>query len=139
MPAKIRSIVVGFIDTPEGHRALELAIEEALARSARLLVIHSMRGGHKPLSEDVLHYREALNEVGTRLRDLEIEHEIHEYVRDNSPAEDLLAAADEFDVDLIVMGYRIRSAAGKAILGSHAHDILMGAKRAVLAIAGPDD
>lgn len=132
-------IVVGYIDTPEGHRTLNLAIEEAATRNARLIVIHSMRGGQKTMSEEVLRYRDALQDVEARLTDLGIEHEIHEYVRDNTPAEDLLMAAAEFEADLIVMGYRKRSAAGKVILGSHAHDVLMGADRPVLAIVAPDD
>lgn len=132
------NIVVGFIDTPEGYRALDLAIKEAQVRgAARLFVIHSMRGGNREKSEDILRYRVALEGVDTRLTDLGIEHEVHEYVLDHTPTEDLLNAAKEFKADLIVIGYRRRSATGKAILGSHAHDILMGADCPVLAIVAP--
>lgn len=130
-------IVVGFIDTPEGHRALDLAIEEAKSREARLYVIHSMRGGSREKAEEVIRYREALEEVDARLTKAGIEHEIHEYVLDHKPAKDLLEAAKQFEADLLVIGYQRRSATGKALLGSHAHDILMGAECPVLAIVAP--
>lgn len=131
------NIVVGFIDTPEGHRALDLAIEESKSRDARLFVIHSMKGGSREKPDEVIRYREALEGVDTRLTDLGIDHEIHEYVLDNKPAKDLLEAAKQFEADLLVIGYQRRSATGKALLGSHAHDILMGADCPVLAIVAP--
>lgn len=130
-------IVVGFIDTPEGHQALDLAIEEAQSRDAHLYVIHSMRGGTRDKPEEVIRYRDALEAVAARLKALGVPHDIHEYVLDNKPAEDLLNAAKEFEADLLVIGYQRRSATGKALLGSHAHDILMGADCPVLAIVAP--
>ncbi|MDH3730762.1 MAG: universal stress protein [Acidimicrobiia bacterium] len=131
------TIVTGYIDNPEGQRALELAIGEARRREAKLIVVHSMRGGADTSSEDVLRYRSALELVGERLTKEGLSHEVVEYVRDNTPAEDLLAAAAEFDAELLVIGYRKRSAAGKAILGSHAQTLLMGAECPVLAIMAP--
>ena len=132
------NIVVGFVDTAEGHRALELAIKEAQLRAARLFVIHSMRGGNHEKPEQIIRYRDALESVEARLTDLGIEHEVHEYVLYHKPARDLLDAADQFEADLIVIGYQRRSATGKALLGSHAHDILMGADCPVLAIVAPN-
>lgn len=132
------TIVTGYIDNPEGRRALELAIEEAHRRKAKLLVVHSMKGGGDTSAEDVLRYRTALEDVGKRLTSEGLDHEVVEYVRDNTPAEDLLAAAAEFGADLLVIGYRKRTAAGKALLGSHAQTLLMGADCPVLAIMAPE-
>ena len=39
------TIVVGYITTKEGQAALEAAIAEARLRRAKLLIIHSRRGG----------------------------------------------------------------------------------------------
>lgn len=64
-------------------------------------------------------------------------HEIHKYVRGRSPSEDLLSAVDEYEADLLVIGHSKRTAAGKAVLGSNAHDILMGATCPVLATMSP--
>ena len=38
-------IVVGFIDTPEGHAAVDAALSEAKLRGGSLVVVNSMRGG----------------------------------------------------------------------------------------------
>jgi nucleotide-binding universal stress UspA family protein len=132
------TIVAGFIDNPEGEHALDLAIDEARRRRAKLVVIHSMRGGSRMSTDSVLQYRKALEAVEARLAEAGIDHEVIEYVRGQTPAEDLLAAADEFDAELIVIGYRKRTPAGKFFLGSHAHDILMGAECPVLATIAPE-
>ena len=131
------TIVTGFVDSPEGHGALDLAVAETRVRGGRLIVVHSMKGGAKTSAEDVLRYRDALAAVEQRLASEGIDHEVHEYVRGATPAEDLLAAASEFDADLLVIGYRRRTSAGKFVLGSHAHEILMGAECPVLAIVAP--
>jgi nucleotide-binding universal stress UspA family protein len=59
---------------------------------------------------------------------------IRNYVRGNSPAEDIVEAAQEFGGELIVIGLRQRTSAGKFLLGSNAHDILMSAPCPVLTI-----
>ena len=131
------TIVVGFIDNPEGKRALDLAIQEARQRKAKLVVIHSMKGGPRTSPDEVIRYRKALEAVKNRLVQENIDHEAHEYVMGRSPAEDLLAAAAEDNADLIVIGYHKRTAAGKLLLGSHAHDVLMGAECPVLSTIAP--
>jgi nucleotide-binding universal stress UspA family protein len=132
------TIVAGFVDNPEGEHALQLAAVEARRRDAKLIVIHSMKGGKRTSTDDVLRYRAALEDVENRLAAADIDHEVIEYVRGQTPAEDLLAAAEEFDAELIVIGYHKRTPAGKFLLGSHAHDILMGAECPVLATIAPE-
>jgi nucleotide-binding universal stress UspA family protein len=132
------AIVVGFIDNPEGRRALDLAIEEAERRRAKLIVVHSMRGGARTKESEYIDYREALATLESELASRGIESEIHEYVRDQSPAEDLVEAVEEFDAELLVIGYRRRTATGKMLLGSHAQDVLMSATVPVLAVMAPD-
>lgn len=132
------TIVVGVIDNPEGRRALDLAIEEADRRGARLIVVHSLRGGSKTKEETYLRYQAALERVETELTERGIEHEIHEYVRDQTPAEDLVQAVEDFDADLLVIGYKRRTATGKALLGSHAQSVLMNVSVPVLAVMAPE-
>jgi nucleotide-binding universal stress UspA family protein len=132
------AIVVGFIDNPEGRRALDLAIEEALRRQARLIVVHSMRGGSKTKGEEYVQYQSALEDLEVELADRGIEHEVKEYVRDQTPAEDLIEAVAEFGADLLVIGYKRRTATGKLLLGSHAQDVLMSAPVPVLAVMAPE-
>lgn len=132
------SVVVGFINNPEGRQALDLAIEEAERRQTRLIVVHSMRGGSRTKEEEYATYREALEDLDKDLTERGLEHEIHEYVRDQTPAQDLIEAIDEFDAEVLVIGYKRRTATGKALLGSHAQEVLMNARVPVLAVMAPN-
>jgi nucleotide-binding universal stress UspA family protein len=127
-------IVVGFIKTPEGEAALKAAIGEAKLRGGELVVVHSMMGGDHENVEQVLAYREELDEVQARLEGEGVPHSVHEYVRGFSPSQDLIKAADDEGADLIVIGLRKRSAVGKLLLGSNAQEILLGAHCPVLAV-----
>jgi nucleotide-binding universal stress UspA family protein len=132
------SVVVGFVRSAEGDAALQRAIEETRLRGTQLIVVHSMEGGSKTSSSEVITYREALEEVERRLQADGVDHQVVELVRGNTPAEDLLEVAAEHHADLIVIGLRRRSPVGKLILGSNAQDVLLGADCAVLAVKASD-
>lgn len=127
-------IVVGFVKSAPGKAALDRAIEEAQLRQATLVVVHSMEGGDKEGAEEVLAYREELEGVERRLRDLDLPNEIHEFVRGQTPSEDLIQCARDVEADLIVIGLRRRSPVGKLLLGSNAQEILLDAECPVLAV-----
>jgi nucleotide-binding universal stress UspA family protein len=127
-------IVVGFVKSAPGKAALDRAIEEAQLRQANLVVVHSMEGGDKEGAEEVLAYREELEKVEQRLRDLDLPNEIHEFVRGQTPSEDLIQCARDVNADLIVIGLRRRSPVGKLLLGSNAQEILLDAECPVLAV-----
>lgn len=127
-------IAVGFIRSDEGRAALEAARAEATLRGATLLVIHSMKGGERQEAEIAHEHDEALAAVESQLTDDGIDFEIKRYARGASPAEDLLQAARDFDVDLLVIGIRRRSPVGKLLLGSNAQDIILQADCPVLAV-----
>ncbi len=127
-------IVVGYIKSAEGTAALDQAIEEVRQRGGELIVVHSMEGGDKEDAEEVLAYREELERVRQRLTALDISHDVHEFVRGQTPSEDLIQCATEEDADLIIIGLRRRSTVGKLLLGSNALEILLDAKCPVLAV-----
>ena len=128
------SVVVGFVRSREGDAALRRAIEEARLRGTKLVVVHSMEGGSKESDTEVLAYREALAEVEGRLQADGVDHEVIELVLGHTPAEDLLAVADQTGAELIVIGLRRRTPVGKLILGSNAQDVLLQADCPVLAV-----
>ncbi len=128
------SIVVGFIDTPQGRAAIEAAVSESRLRGAPLVIVHSMMGGSHESEEEYLAAREALERLEQRLTDEGVDFSVHEYVRGQKPAEDLVQAATEFDAELIVIGIRRRSATGKVLLGSNALDILHDSPVPVLCV-----
>lgn len=132
-------IVVGFIRSPEGRAALARAIEEARLRDAELVVVHSMRGGERDEGKQVAEYTSEFEALEGSLKDEGIRYRLIDYVRGNSPAEDLLQAATEEDADLIVIGLRRRSAVGKLVMGSNAQEILLQADHPVLAVKAREE
>ncbi len=128
------AIVVGFIRTDEGHAALDRGIVEARLRDTRLLIVHSSKGGHGEDVENVVAYREELEQLDQRLAAEGLDDEIKQLTRGKSPAEDLLGLAENADIDMIVIGVRRRSPVGKMILGSNTREILLDAACPVLAV-----
>lgn len=128
------NIVVGFIRSEEGRAALDRAVVEARLRGARLVVVHSSKGGRGTESEDVLAYRAELEAIDERLTAEGLDHEMHELVQGNTPTEDLVEVARRSDAEMIVIGIRRRSPVGKLILGSNAQEILLDADCPVLAV-----
>ena len=127
------TVVTGFVDSPEGHKALDLAIEEAKKRDTMLVVVRSMVGGTETSTEEIAQYNLALKRVEERLENEDLAYDVVKYVRGQSPAQDIVAAAEESNAELIVIGYRKRTSVGKALLGSQAQEIMMSANCPVLA------
>lgn len=127
-------IVVGFIDTPEGHAAVDGAVAEAQLRGGSLVVVHSMHGGSRETGDEYIATAEAFEALSNRLRSLGVAFETHEFVRGNTPAEDIVAAVQATGAGLIVIGIRKRSTTGKILLGSNALDILHDSPVPVLCV-----
>jgi nucleotide-binding universal stress UspA family protein len=79
------NIVVGFIRSEEGLAALDRAVAEARLRNARLLVVHSRKGGPGEDEEELIAYRDALEEIDQRLDEEGLEHEVKQFIRGNTP------------------------------------------------------
>lgn len=132
------SIVVGYIDTPEGQAALDRAVEEAKLRSEKLVVLHSAPGGASTDGEKQLAVTEAMERAEAQMLSAGVDFETHDYVRGNTPAQDIVAAVTDHDGSLIVIGIRKRSATGKLLLGSNALDVLHDATVPVLCVKASD-
>jgi len=127
-------IVTGFIRSAEGREALNRSIEEIRQRGGRLIVVHSSEGGASESAADVLADNEELERIAAELSAEGIDHEVKEFARGSTPAEDVVSVANESEADLIVIGLRRRSLVGKLLLGSNAQDILMQADCPVLVV-----
>ncbi len=128
------SVIVGYMSSERGRAALELGLEEARLRDTDLVVIHSLHGAGVDDDEDVVASDRELETIDEMLSKEGINYSIHNFVRGNSPADDIVQAATDYDGRLIVIGLRQRTSAGKFLLGSNAHDILMNAPCPVLTI-----
>jgi nucleotide-binding universal stress UspA family protein len=128
------SVIVGYMSTDRGRAALELGISEAKLRSTDLVVVHSLHGAGVDDDEDVVASDRELAVIDEELSKEGITYSIHNFVRGNSPAEDIVQAARDLGGEVIVIGLRQRTSAGKFLLGSNAHDVLMTAPCPVLTI-----
>jgi nucleotide-binding universal stress UspA family protein len=128
------SVIVGYMSSDRGRAALELGISEAKLRSTDLVVVHSLHGAGVDDDEDVVASDRELAVIDEELSKEGITYSIHNFVRGNSPAEDIVEAARDLGGELIVIGLRQRTSAGKFLLGSNAHDVLMTAPCPVLTI-----
>ncbi|MEX2651118.1 MAG: universal stress protein [Acidimicrobiia bacterium] len=128
------SVIVGYLSSDRGKKALDVGIQEAKLRNTGLVVVHSLHGAGKDDDEDVIQSDRDLNDLEKRLTNEGIEFSVHNFVRGNTPAQDIVRAAQELDGELIVIGLRQRTSAGKFLLGSNAHDILMDAPCPVLTV-----
>jgi nucleotide-binding universal stress UspA family protein len=127
-------IVVGFIDTPEGHAAVDAAVTEARLRGGDLVVVNSMRGGTREDGATYVATADAFDKLTASLDDSDVAYETHEFVRGNSPAQDIIDAVESTAAGMIVIGIRERSATGKLLLGSNALDILHDSPVPVLCV-----
>jgi len=128
------SVIVGYLSSERGRKALEVGIAEARLRKTDLVVVHSLRGAGKSDDDDVIQSDRDLTALDDLLKNEGVVFTIHNYVRGNEPAEDIIQAAKDLGGELIVIGLRQRTSAGKFLLGSNAHDILMDAPCPVLTV-----
>ncbi len=128
------SIVVGYLAGDRGEAALKLALAEARLRNTDLVVVHSIKGGANADDEEMIESDVELAAISKRLENEGVDYQVRNFVRGNDPAKDIVLAAEEHDAAVVVIGLRRRSAAGKFLLGSNAHDILMDAPCPVLTV-----
>jgi nucleotide-binding universal stress UspA family protein len=131
------AIVVGFVPRPEGHAALDRAIEEARLRGARLVVLNVSRGD--ALVDSRFASSSDWDAVKAKLDASGVEHEVAQTVEARDPADQLLRVAEETNAELIVIGLRRRTPVGKLIMGSAAQTVLLDADAPVLAVKAARD
>jgi nucleotide-binding universal stress UspA family protein len=126
------TIVVGYAPTGEGRAALSRAVEEALQRRLRLVVVNSSRGD--ALADSGFAAEAEIVAIRGQLEQAGVEFEVRRPVRGKEAAEEVIGAATEVGASLIVIGLRRRTPVGKLILGSNAQRILLDAECPVLAV-----
>ena len=126
-------VVVGYIRSPEGEAALDAAVAEAQLRSARLVIVHSSKGGSENAGQ-VVADRAALDELSEKLTADGVDVHIADLARGNDPAQDLIEVAESEGAALIVIGLRRRSPVGTLLLGSNSQTLLLHADCPVLAV-----
>ena len=129
-------IVVGYTADRYGHTALEYGIAEAGLRGTTLLVINSTAG------DAYVDRRFAgagqVADLETRLAETGLTFEVIQPVGVDA-ADELLAAMDRPEAELLVIGIRHRNPVGKLLLGSVAQQLILECPKPVLAVKPADD
>jgi nucleotide-binding universal stress UspA family protein len=129
------TIVVGYIPTPEGLAAVEYATRVAEEKHAKLVIVNS--GVHGNDTDPSFADAVELDAMSERLARLGVEHEVRQPVQAESPADEILNAAEELGADMIVIGLRRRSLVGKLFLGSTSQQIIIDADCPVVSVKRP--
>jgi nucleotide-binding universal stress UspA family protein len=125
-------IVVGYTPTPAGRAALTTATTEARKSDRQLVVVNTSRGD--PLDDPAFAQPADLDWVRATLEEAGITFTIRQEVRGREAADELIDVLEEVGAELCMIGIPHRSAAGKMVLGSNAHRILMDSPSPVLTI-----
>ncbi|MCG1002983.1 MULTISPECIES: universal stress protein [Halobacterium] len=108
--------------------------------SVEAIVLFVFTGDSEDLPEDVQQFKSASRIQSVRRAQEFLEDAgVDVQVRDDSgdTTDDIIAEAEEYDVDAIVLGGRKRSPAGKAIFGSVTQSVILNADRPVV-VTGED-
>ena len=128
-PAKIERVLCPVSPTKTSHKGLKLAAEVAETFRAQLFVLHATEEGSFDLEAK---HRELCQWIPAEIRD---RCDLVEVVRHGTEAEQILLAAREKAVDLIVMEAGRRPILDVSILGTTAERVVRHADPAVLLIS----
>lgn len=125
------TIVVGYIDSPEGEQALKTAVDEAKLRSCKLVIVNAIIGESTVETTAVPSPEMDATRASLEAQGISV---TVEQPLGPSIADSILETAVQHDASLIVIGLRKRSPVGKLFLGSASQTILLTAECPVLAV-----
>lgn len=126
------AVVVGFIPTEVGFKALDAARGEAESRGGPLIVVNVVREG---VEDDPRHADEGQLEIATeRLRGAAVRVEMRQERTDDDIADVLLEVVDSTEAELLVLGIRHQSDLARHLLGLTVQKLLLSARSEVLVV-----
>ncbi|GAA1616336.1 MULTISPECIES: universal stress protein [Brevibacterium] len=126
------TIIVGYVNTPDGRAALDTAIAEAKKHDSSVIVVNASRpvvrrDSHRLGEKEVAEVESILAEAG-------VSGEIRSPGSELDPAEQIIATAAEVGAQLVVLGTRKRTPVGKFLLGSTVQKVIIDAVCPVLCV-----
>src|SRR5699024_7222484 len=129
------AVVVGFIPTDVGFKALTAARAEAEQRGGPLIVVNVLRDG---VSEDPRHADEQHLEIARdHLRGSVVRVEFRQETTEDDIADVLLDVVEDEDAELLVLGVRRQQDLARHLLGLTVQKLLLSANSEVLVGGAP--
>ena len=126
------AVVVGFIPTEVGFKALDAAREEAEQRGGPLIVVNVLRNG---ITADPRHADEQHLEIARdHLRRATVRVEFRQEQTDEDIADVLLDVVEEEKAELLVLGVRRQQELARHLLGLTVQKLLLSATSEVLVV-----
>ena len=136
-----KSVVLGLDRSPGADRAVALAVRLAASLDVPLVLVHGIEPPGR-VGEEVGEAREAIEEFDDAVSGPAVAAAEAAGVRtvvqvvDDRPAQALVAAADQHDAEVIVVGIWNESPLRGLLLGSVAHKLLQLSDRPVVCVPG---
>ncbi|MCG8551125.1 MAG: universal stress protein [Desulfobacterales bacterium] len=127
-------ILIGYKGTNIGLDLLKLAAEHAKAFNATVLVVTSMLEGTERDQKKILEAESNLDQAQVFFKDQAIACEKHLLIRGMEAGEDIVAFANEKNVEEIIIGVKSRSNVGKLLFGSTAQTVILEADCPVVSV-----
>ncbi|MBC2705451.1 universal stress protein [Desulfobacula sp.] len=127
-------ILVGYKGTDVGKELMDVAVKQAKAFKAEILIVTSLVGGENSEAQEVADAEKNLEQAKAYFDDSGIKSQTHLLVRGFEAGEDIVKFAKEKKVDEIIIGVRSRSKVGKLIFGSTAQIVILDAHCPVLTV-----
>jgi nucleotide-binding universal stress UspA family protein len=128
-------VLVAYNAADDGKEGLVLGLQQAKAFKAEVTVLASLMVSEKGYSFESHAKEDALQKLSKAKKFYEeagIKCTTELMVRGKDPGEDIVQYAKDNNIDLIVVGVRIRSRVGKMLLGSTAQYVILKAPCPVL-------
>lgn len=126
------AVVVGFIPTEVGFKALSAAREEAEQRGGPLIVVNVVRDG---IDQDPRHANDQHREIARDLlRGTSVRVEFRQESTEDDIADALLDVVEAEDAELLVLGVRRQQDLARHLLGLTVQKLLLSANSEVLVV-----
>ena len=130
------TVLVGYVNNPAGHAALDTGIAQAKKDGRELVVVNASRSAQH---NDSYRLGEGeLRSVNNYLASAGVEFRVLTLGSEFDPAEQILDTAAEVGAELIVLGTRKRTPVGKYLLGSTIQKVIIDANCPVLSVKAAD-
>ena len=130
------AVVVGYVPTETGFLAVTESVREARTFQVPVVIVNvvGLSGFATPTAAE----DQDLDSLTARLTSDGVEHSVQQIESGESVADLLLGIAEQAQARMIVVGLRRRSPVGKALLGSTAQSVILGANCPVLTVRAVD-